>query len=79
MHYMRQQKFKGSIAEGQDGLSSGINLDPAFLAEHEEAVLAAGYVKQFGGGKTGRWGKGGSNSDWHHGQAKQNSKKNWVL
>ena len=69
------KKFKGGIAEEQDSLSSGIKLEPAFLAEHEEALLAAGYVKQFGGGKTGRWGKGGSNSNRHHGQAKQNSKK----
>ena len=67
--YMRRQRFKGSIAEGQDGLSSGIKLEPAFLAEHQEALLAAGYVKQFGGGKTGRWGKCNSNSDRHHGQA----------
>ena len=75
IHYMRKQRFKGSIAEGQDGFSSGIKLEPAFLAEHQEALLAAGYVKQFGGGKTGRWGKCNSNSDRHHGQAKQNSKK----
>lgn len=60
------QKFKGDITEGQRSSSSAIKLEPAFLAENEEALLAAGYSKQFRGGRksgvTGRsgYGHGGS-------------------
>ena len=53
------KKFKGDIAAGKGSSSSGIKLEPAFLAENEEALLAAGYVKQSHGGKVsknGRWG-----------------------
>ena len=67
--------MKRTVAEGQAGSSLDIKQKPAFLAEHEEALLAARYVKQFRSGKTGRWGKGGSNPDRHHRQTKQNCKK----
>ena len=48
-------------------------MEPAFLTEHEEALLTAGFVKEFGGGKTVMCGKGGSNPDRDHGEAKQHS------
>ena len=38
------QKFKGDITEGQRGSSSAIKLEPAYLSENEEALLAAGYA-----------------------------------
>ena len=40
------KKFKVDIAEGSAISSSSIKLEPAFLAEHKEAFLAAGYIKQ---------------------------------
>ena len=39
------QKFKGDITEGQRGSSSAIKLEPAYLTENEEALLAAGYAR----------------------------------
>ena len=40
------RKFKGDSCESGNATSQpGIKLEPAFLAEHEEALLAAGYVK----------------------------------
>ena len=39
------KKFKGDLTVGNASSSSGIKLEPAFLAENEEALLAAGYVK----------------------------------
>ena len=55
------KKFKADFAEGSSsaGSSSGIKLEPSFLAENEEALLAAGYVKQYRGGKAGKQGRGG--------------------
>ena len=46
------QKFKGgAVASGGVGSSSpSIKLEPAFLAEHEEALWSAGYVQ-----RGGRW------------------------
>ena len=38
------KKFKGDITGGN--LSVGIKLESTFLAENEEALLDAGYVKQ---------------------------------
>ena len=39
------KKFKGYIAEGSANSSTSIKLEPAFLAERDEALLAA----QWGG------------------------------
>ena len=43
------KKFKGGPS-GENSPSSGaaIKLEPAFLAEHEEALYSAGYVRQTG-------------------------------
>ena len=40
------KKFKGDISGGSESLGSSVKLEPAFLAENEEALLAAGYVRQ---------------------------------
>ena len=40
------KKCKGDITEESASLSSSVKLEPTFLAENEEALLAAGYVKQ---------------------------------
>ena len=40
------KKFKGDISGGSASLGSSVKLEPAFLAENEEALLAAGYVRQ---------------------------------
>ena len=62
-------KFKGdnvSTSNSQPSGASGgaaIKLEPAYLAEHEEALLAAGYVhqrNQYRGGRGGSW-RGSSN------------------
>lgn len=53
------KKFKGDLTTGNGSSSSGIKLEPAFLAENEEALLAAGYVKQYREGKGGKLGRGG--------------------
>ena len=55
------KKFKGDITEGSASLSSCVKLEPTILAENEEALLAAGYVKQFQGRKTGKSVRGGYN------------------
>jgi hypothetical protein len=39
-------KFKGDNSFKQNPSSAPIKLEPAFLAENEEALLAAGYVKR---------------------------------
>ena len=39
------KKFKGDITEGQRGSSSAIKLEPAYIKENEEALLAAGYAR----------------------------------
>lgn len=57
------KKFKG---EGGDAKSEGasIKLEPTFLAENEEALWAAGYVKRgahnnrYGGRPSKRWRQG---------------------
>ena len=48
------KKFMGEI-EGCRSESVNVKLEPAFLAEHEEVFLAAGYVKS----KPGYFGKRG--------------------
>jgi hypothetical protein len=52
------RKFKGELGGGESSTSGGgaaIKLEPAFLAENEEALWAAGYVKQ---GRRSRGGGG---------------------
>ncbi|KAH3809109.1 hypothetical protein DPMN_137472 [Dreissena polymorpha] len=39
------KKFKGGVCEGTVSSSQCIKFKPAFLAEHEEALLATGYTK----------------------------------
>ena len=53
------KKLKGDIAGGGSSLGPSIKLEPAFLAEHEESLLAAVCAKQsrsrpFGRGSYGR-------------------------
>ena len=66
------KKFKGDIAEGSANSSTSIKLEPAFLAEHEEALLAAGYIKHNRGGRSG---KGAYSRGNQRGRAQQSSKK----
>lgn len=40
------KKFKGDQAVGGDSKNIAIKLEPAYLAEHEEALMAAGYIHQ---------------------------------
>ena len=40
------KKFKGDITRGNISTGSSIKLEPTFLAENEDALLAAGSVKQ---------------------------------
>ena len=40
------KKFKGDITRGNISTGSSIELEPTFLAENEDALLAAGSVKQ---------------------------------
>ena len=50
------KKFKGDIAEGSASMRSSIKLEPAFLAQNEEALLAAGSVKQGQNNRTAKKG-----------------------
>ena len=68
------QKFKGSVAEGQASSTSAIKLESAFLAQQEEALAAAGYVKRFEE-KKGGWRKDNNNQDRRHRRAYEKSKK----
>ena len=45
------KKFKGDISGGSASLGSSVKLEPTFLAENEEALLACGYVRQGQGKK----------------------------
>ena len=49
-HFMKRKnnrlKIKDDIAGGSASLGSSVKLEPAFLAENEEALLATGYVRQ---------------------------------
>ena len=49
MRKQRNKKVKADFAEGSSRpcSGSGIKLVPSFIAEYEEALLAAGYVKQY--------------------------------
>ena len=55
--YDHAKKFKGRQAtggcKGEDSDNSAIKLEPAFLAENEEVLYTAGYVKR-GGWKPGQ-------------------------
>ena len=53
MRKQRNHSKNSDFAEGSSSpcSGSGIKLEPAFIAENEEALLAAGYVKQYRGGK----------------------------
>lgn len=62
------KKFKGEVTEGAaHGSTPSIKLEPTFLAQNEEALLAAGYVRAKQGGRFnstsqrvgGRSGRGG--------------------
>ena len=53
------KKFEGYLATANGSSVSGIKLEQAFLAENEEGLLAAGYIKQYLGGKGGKTGRGG--------------------
>ena len=66
------KKFKGDIAEGSANSSTSIKLEPVFLAEHEVALLAAGYIKQYRGGRSGI---GAYSRGNQRGRAQQSSKK----
>ena len=76
------QKFKGDITDGHRSSSSAIKLEPAFIAENEEALLTAGYSKQFvRGKKTGGPGSSGyfrGNPGRQHGRQQQNRSTNPV-
>ena len=58
------QKFQGGQIFGSGSLSQAVKLEPAFLAENEEALFAAGYVKKsergdFRGSGTSKHSRGG--------------------
>ena len=55
------KKFKGDISGGSASLGSSVKLEPAFLAENEEALLAAGYVRQGQGKGNAKSRRGGFN------------------
>ena len=66
------QKFKGDITEGQRGSSSAIKLEPAYLAENEEALLAAGYSRQYSRGR-----KSGASGRSGHSRGSQGRQQGW--
>ena len=55
------KKFKGDISGGSASLGSSVKLEPAFLAVNEEALLAAGYVRQGQGKGNAKSRRGGFN------------------
>ena len=59
MRKQRNEKVKADFAEGSSSPCSGpgIKLGPSFIAEYEEALLVAGYVKQYRGGKAHKPGR----------------------
>ena len=69
------KKFKG--AYGGQKEKSAIKLEPAYLAENEEALLAAGYVKakgeNFDSRRGPRWERGG----FFRNQSNRGAKKNF--
>ena len=54
------KKFKGGVTEVSASLGPSIKLEPTFLAENEEALLAAGYIKQGQGKRSVKTGRGGN-------------------
>ena len=68
--------FKRNIAEGSVSLGTSIKLEPAFLAENEEALLSDGYVKQGQGKRSVKSGRSGySRGGGHRSQAQEVKKK----
>ena len=68
------KKFKGDFTEGTASSNLSIKLEPTFLAENEEALLAAGYSKQYRG-KTGRSDKRSYNQGTQHNHGHQPTRK----
>ena len=64
------KKFKGDITGGSISSGTSIKLEPTFLAENGEALLAAGYVKRSQAKKVMKSGKSGGYSR-RGGQRKQ--------
>lgn len=60
------KKFKGDGSALGKSVSTNIKLEPAFLAENEEALLAAGYVKR---GTSSGWYRGRGNRSLNRGHA----------
>ena len=70
------KKFKGDITEGSISTAASVKLEPAFLAENEEALLAAGYYKQGQGKRSVRTGRGGySRGGGQRGQGQEARRK----
>ena len=70
------KKFKGDITEGSISTAASVKLEPAFLAENEEALLAAGYDKQGQGKRSVRTGRGGySRGGGQRGQGQEARRK----
>ena len=70
------KKFKGDITEGSKSTAASVKLEPAFLAENEEALLAAGYYKQGQGKRSVRTGRGGySRGGGQRGQGQEARRK----
>ena len=82
--YMKRPKshFKSLRVISQRSSSSAIKLEPAFLAENEEALLAAGYSKQFmcrrKSGGPGRSGYGRGSQGRQQGRQQQNRSTNPI-
>ena len=68
------KKIKGDFTEGKASSNLSIKLEPAFLAENEEVLLAVGYSKQYRG-KTGRSDKGSYNHGNQHNHGHQPARK----
>ena len=70
------KKFKGDITEGSISTAASVKLEPAFLAENEEALLAAGYYKQGQGKRSVRTVRGGySRGGGQRGQGQEARRK----
>ena len=68
------KQFKGDFTEGKASSNLSIKLEPAFPAENEEALLAAGYSKQYRG-KAGRSDKRSYNHGYQHNYGHQPTRK----
>ena len=72
------KKFKGDFTEGKASSNLSIKVEPAFLAENEEALLVAGYSKQYRG-KTGRSDKRSYNHGNQHNHGHQPTRKKNLM